>query len=68
MSDNTLPLIMMGLIVTATYFLPFIVAQSRRHVNVTAIAVLNLLLGWTCIGWIMALVWACTVQPERGSK
>jgi len=46
------------------YFFPWIVAISRDHHNRTAIAVLNLLLGWTFIGWVAALVWACTATPR----
>jgi hypothetical protein len=42
------------------YFLPFVVALMRGHKNATAIFVLNLLLGWTLIGWVIALVWAFT--------
>ena len=47
----------------AVYFLPCFVGRHKR--NVQAIAVLNLLLGWTIIGWIIALVWACTLDPEE---
>ena len=46
----------------ALYLLPGIVAHKRRHPNETAILVLNLLLGWTLLGWVGALVWACTNQ------
>ena len=42
------------------YFLPALVAHSEKHHNATAIFVLNLLLGWTFIGWVIALVWAVT--------
>jgi len=42
------------------YFIPYIVARRRKHHNAEAIGVLNLLLGWTAIGWIVALIWACT--------
>ncbi|WP_329743499.1 superinfection immunity protein [Dyella sp. A6] len=42
----------------AIYFLPAIVATSRKHPNATAICVLDLLLGWTLLGWVIALVWA----------
>jgi len=49
----------------AIYFLPFIIASSRNHHNRTAIGVLNLLLGWSVIAWIVALIWACTaVRPD----
>jgi branched-subunit amino acid transport protein AzlD len=44
----------------ALYLLPFIIAKTRKHRNAAAIGVLNLLLGWTVLGWIGALVWACT--------
>ncbi len=46
------------------YFLPTIVALFRRKHNFAAIAVLNFFLGWTLIGWVLALVWAVT-QDER---
>jgi Superinfection immunity protein len=42
------------------YFLPWIVAGTRNHHNRGAIFVLNVLLGWTFVGWVIALVWACT--------
>ena len=42
------------------YFLPAIAAVMRRHNNKSAIWILNLLLGWTVLGWIVALVWAHT--------
>jgi hypothetical protein len=44
----------------AVYFLPTIAA--RRKANFGAIFALNLLLGWTLIGWVVALVWAMTVD------
>ena len=49
----------MLLILVGLYFLPWIVAGFRRREPV-AIFVLNLLLGWTILGWVFALVWALT--------
>lgn len=46
------------------YFCPTIVAISRKHTNKTSIIVLNVLLGWTVLGWIGALVWAYSAKPE----
>jgi cation transport ATPase len=40
------------------YFLPTIV--GARKANSGAIFALNLFLGWTFLGWVIALVWACT--------
>jgi hypothetical protein len=42
------------------YLLPTLIANFRGHRNVFAIAALNLLLGWSLIGWVVALVWALT--------
>jgi len=40
------------------YFLPAIVACFNKKKNACGIFVLNLFLGWTGIGWIIALVWS----------
>jgi hypothetical protein len=40
------------------YFLPSIVALARSKRDLLAIVLLNLFLGWSVIGWIVALVWA----------
>jgi hypothetical protein len=39
----------------------------RKHPNAGAIAVLNLLLGWTFIGWVIALVWSFTSTSPAAS-
>ncbi|MFG1276551.1 superinfection immunity protein [Xanthobacter autotrophicus] len=46
----------------AVYFLPAIVASRRGHRNKSAIFALNLLLGWTLLGWVAAFVWSLTAQ------
>jgi hypothetical protein len=46
------------ILLLALYFLPTILGWKKR--NAGAIAVLNFLLGWTVIGWIVALIWALT--------
>jgi Superinfection immunity protein len=40
------------------YFLPSIIAFSRSKRDTSAIVLLNFFLGWTLIGWVVALVWA----------
>lgn len=47
------------------YLVPSIVASLREHRQVVAITVLNVLLGWSLIGWAIALVWALTNSAER---
>ncbi len=48
----------------AIHFLPTIIAALRNSRHVVAIFLLNLLLGWTVIGWIVALIWAFTSEPK----
>ena len=50
------------LVILFAYFVPAFVAQARKKRNSAAILVLNLFLGWTFIGWVVALVWACTSE------
>ena len=40
------------------YFLPIFVAYLREHRNTASIAIVNLFLGWTLTGWVVALAWA----------
>jgi hypothetical protein len=54
------------LILLVLHFIPTIVATKRRHNATLPIFILNLFLGWTLVGWVIALVWACTndVNPN----
>jgi hypothetical protein len=40
------------------YFAPCWIALARSHRELPAIVVLNLLLGWTVVGWLAAMIWA----------
>jgi hypothetical protein len=44
----------------ALLFLPTLVATSRKHPNALPIFLVNLFFGWTFVGWVISLVWACT--------
>ena len=45
-------------IFTGGYLLPFAIALWKGNGESTKILLVNLLLGWTVIGWVVALVWA----------
>lgn len=45
-------------VMLVAYWMPTIVAVSRHH-QIGTVAVLNGLLAWTVIGWIVALAIAC---------
>lgn len=40
------------------YFLPTIEANIKKSPNITSIALTNAFLGWTLIGWVIAIAWA----------
>lgn len=42
------------------YFLPSLVAWRRRHHQAMVVFVLNLFLGWTLLGWVIALAIAAS--------
>jgi hypothetical protein len=62
-SDGLLPAI-----VLLVYFVPWLVGSNRHHRQKLAISMLNLFGGWTLIGWVVALVWACTSDVDEGSE
>ena len=50
------------------YLSPTIIAYRRKHSKREAIMMLNLVGGWTVIGWIAAFVWAHTEKEKEGEK
>jgi hypothetical protein len=46
----------------AIYFLPTIIAVRKKKANTSAITLVNLFLGWTLVGWFIALLWAVSNQ------
>ncbi len=60
--DSMVWLVILGLflivIIALVYFLPTIVAFSRRHRNRWIILAINLVFGATLLGWVLALIWA----------
>ena len=53
--------------VIAAYFAPTFLAVGRSHHQVGSILVLNLFLGWTLLGWVIALAMAASrvKRPEE---
>jgi Superinfection immunity protein len=51
----------------ALYCLPLTIALARQHRQGGAISLLNLLLGWTLLGWVGALIWAVSPAPTDGA-
>ncbi|MBO1326120.1 superinfection immunity protein [Acetobacter sp. TBRC 12305] len=60
-------LLMAGALGLCVYFAPFAVACRRDIVKKGTVLALNLLLGWTVIGWAVALALALAGQTRRGA-
>ncbi|MCA9396768.1 MAG: superinfection immunity protein [Candidatus Omnitrophica bacterium] len=52
------------------YFTPSVIASVRNHSNRFSIIWLNLFLGWTMLGWLLMLIWACQdpVAPAADTR
>jgi len=64
MSLTTWHWIVFLVIFVPPYLIPSIIGFSRKHQNAAAIFALNLLLGWTFLGWVAALVWSVTATRK----
>jgi hypothetical protein len=47
------------------YFVPSVVAYMRGHPNLASIVVVNFFLGWTLVGFVIALAWSFTAIEEK---
>jgi hypothetical protein len=52
------------IVVIALYFVPSLVAYNRRSLNRASVLVVNVFLGWTFIGWVVALAMAVSRNVE----
>ena len=56
--QNTVVLVVGAAIVLVLYLVPSIDAIYRKHPKAGWIILMNLLAGWTLLGWGVAFVWA----------
>jgi Superinfection immunity protein len=61
---GTGPMIVVA-VVLGVYFLPSIIANHRKVPNQGSVFVINLFLGWSLIGWVVALAMAARTAPSR---
>jgi hypothetical protein len=50
------------------YLIPSIIAKALNKVHTNGIFLLNLLLGWTLIGFVISLFWAVIDPIDRSKK
>ena len=50
------------------YFLPWIIALLRGTKSNCGIFFVNLLLGWTMVGWFIAFIWALVAERKSNAQ
>ncbi|MDB5433673.1 MAG: hypothetical protein JWP35_4789 [Caulobacter sp.] len=50
------------------YLIPTIIAFMRKHKDAPAIAALNILLGWSVLGWVVSFIWSLSNPSGRGAQ
>lgn len=65
--SETLAFATAAAILLAFYFLPLFVAWRLGVARLRGVAILNAALGWSVIGWILAMYHACTA-PRREER
>jgi hypothetical protein len=63
MFDSTVTVILLAIIVLI-YMLPTLIAFGREHPHRGFILILNLIFGWTLLGWILIFLWAALGRVE----
>lgn len=61
--------VILGVMITAglsLYFLPTIVATVRRRRRLASIFSVNLIVGWTIVGWIATVIWVMESHSRAG--
>jgi len=53
------------IVILILYFVPTFIAAIKGKSNSVAIFALNLILGWTFIGWLVAFIWALTNDNKQ---
>ena len=50
------------------YFIPTIIAKACNKKNSDGVFIVNFTLGWTIIGWIIALMWAISAPQNKNTS
>ena len=66
MDQGIVSVLVLGGVSLFIYFIPVLVAYDRRGVkNFGSIVIINLFLGWTLIGWVVALAMALADKDKK---
>lgn len=54
-----------GLVLIGIYLVPTVIACVKHHPEKLTIILINIFLGWSMIGWVGSLIWACILPKEE---
>ena len=54
-----------AVIIMIAYLLPVLIGWSRHVTDLGSVAVINIALGWTLVGWVIALAMALRTRPGQ---
>ena len=66
--ESVFVLVFVILLLIFFYFIPSFNAYGRRHKNKEAILILNVVAGWTFVGWVIALVWSYKIEERTQNE
>jgi hypothetical protein len=55
---------LLWILLIVLYFLPIYVGATRNCKAISGIGVVNVFLGWTFVGWVVALAWAACGETK----
>ena len=61
-------ILILAVLAIIAYFIPSIIGLKRKIRNKEILVIVNLLCGWTCVGWILCLIWSITEQTTSVKK
>lgn len=61
---ESLAAILVMLFILTVYLIPTIIAFSRGHASKWGIGVLNIVLGWSLVFWVVALIWSLSNKGQ----
>ncbi len=62
---GTLLILVLLVIIIEVYFWPYNITLRKKKEDKLAIFIINLILAWTIVGWIVCLMWAISLSDDR---
>lgn len=58
-------MIIMIVVLQFIYYIPAIIAMSKKRPDTLKIFIINLIVGWTFLGWVIVFVWVLITNSKQ---